>query len=77
MLDRISVEIVREENGYRISVEAENEGKTGVEMEAMTGAAAAALAFYDMIKGIERGAEIKDVRLISKEGGKSGKFFRG
>ncbi len=46
--------------------------RTGVEMEAMTAAAVAALTVYDMVKGIERGVVVEHVRLLSKEGGRSG-----
>ncbi|HEU4658713.1 MAG TPA: cyclic pyranopterin monophosphate synthase MoaC, partial [Capillimicrobium sp.] len=45
--------------------------RTGVEMEAMTAAAVAALTVYDMVKGIEQGVEIAEVALLSKTGGKS------
>lgn len=48
--------------------------KTGIEMEAMVGAAAAALAFYDMTKSADRGITIERVRLLKKSGGKSGHF---
>jgi cyclic pyranopterin phosphate synthase len=47
-------------------------GPTGVEMEALTAAAIAALTVYDMIKGVERGARISEVRLLEKHGGRSG-----
>ena len=50
--------------------------RTGVEMEAMTGAAVAALAIYDMCKGRERGIEITGLRLVEKSGGRSGQWFR-
>ncbi|WP_022670325.1 cyclic pyranopterin monophosphate synthase MoaC [Hippea alviniae] len=50
--------------------------KTGVEMEAMTAVSIAALTIYDMCKAIDRAIEIKNIRLIYKEGGKSGKFER-
>ena len=50
--------------------------RTGVEMEAMTAASVAALTVYDMVKGVERGVEIRGVRLISKTGGKSGEWHR-
>ncbi len=56
----------------RIRAEAATTGPTGVEMEAMTAASVAALTVYDMVKGVERGVEIRAVRLISKTGGKSG-----
>ena len=49
-------------------------GNTGVEMEALTAAAVAALTIYDMLKAVERGISIEAVRLMSKEGGKSGTF---
>jgi cyclic pyranopterin phosphate synthase len=50
--------------------------RTGVEMEAMTAAAVAALTVYDMVKGLERGVTVEDVRLISKSGGRSGDWQR-
>ena len=50
--------------------EARTSGQTGVEMEAMTACAIAALTVYDMVKGIERGVTIGDLRLLEKTGGK-------
>lgn len=49
-------------------------GQTGVEMEALTAASIAALTIYDMVKAVDRGIVIKDLRLIEKSGGKSGTF---
>jgi cyclic pyranopterin phosphate synthase len=46
--------------------------RTGVEMEALTGVSVAALTVYDMIKSVERGARIADIRLLEKHGGRSG-----
>jgi cyclic pyranopterin phosphate synthase len=60
----------------RIRAEAATTGQTGVEMEAMTAASVAALTVYDMVKGVERGVEIRGVHLISKTGGKSGSWER-
>jgi cyclic pyranopterin phosphate synthase len=60
----------------RIRAEAATTGQTGVEMEAMTAASVAALTVYDMVKGVERGVEIRGVRLVSKTGGKSGTWIR-
>jgi cyclic pyranopterin phosphate synthase len=60
----------------RIRAEAATTGQTGVEMEAMTAASVAALTVYDMVKGVERGVEIRGVRLVSKSGGKSGTWVR-
>jgi cyclic pyranopterin monophosphate synthase len=56
----------------RVRAEAATTGPTGVEMEAMTAASVAALTVYDMVKGVERGVEIRSLRLVSKTGGKSG-----
>jgi cyclic pyranopterin phosphate synthase len=66
----------RAAGGLRIRAEAATTGPTGVEMEALTAAAVAALTVYDMVKGVERGVEIRSVRLLSKVGGKSGEWHR-
>jgi len=60
----------------RIRAEAATTGPTGVEMEALTAASVAALTVYDMVKGVEKGVEIRSVRLVSKTGGKSGDWTR-
>ncbi len=60
----------------RVRAEAATTGPTGVEMEALTAASVAALTIYDMVKGVERGVEIRSVRLVSKTGGKSGEWQR-
>ena len=57
--------------------EARTTGPTGVEMEALTAASVAALTVYDMVKGVERGAEIAEVALLEKSGGRSGIWRRG
>ena len=59
-----------------LTSEARTTGPTGVEMEAMTAASVAALTVYDMVKGIERGAEIAEVVLLEKSGGRSGHWTR-
>ena len=59
-----------------LTTHARTQGPTGVEMEALTAAAVAALTVYDMVKGIERGAEIGEVVLLSKAGGRSGEWRR-
>jgi len=51
--------------------------RTGVEMEALVACSVAALTVYDMVKGVERGVEIRGIRLVSKTGGKSGTWERG
>jgi len=62
--------------GVRIAARARAVDRTGVEMEAMVAAAVAALTVYDMVKGAERGVEIRGVRLEEKWGGKSGLWLR-
>jgi cyclic pyranopterin phosphate synthase len=62
--------------GLRVRTEAATTAQTGVEMEALTAASVAALTVYDMVKGVERGVEIRSIRLISKTGGKSGEWQR-
>jgi cyclic pyranopterin monophosphate synthase len=59
-----------------LTAEARTTGPTGVEMEAMTAASVASLTVYDMVKGIERGAEIAEVALLEKSGGRSGHWTR-
>ncbi|NJD28517.1 MAG: cyclic pyranopterin monophosphate synthase MoaC [Chloroflexi bacterium] len=66
----------RAAGGLRVRAEAATTGQTGVEMEALTGASVAALTIYDMVKGVERGVEIRSVRLVSKTGGQGGDWFR-
>ena len=66
----------RAAGGLRIRAEAATTGPTGVEMEALTAAAIAALTAYDMVKGVERGVEIRSIALVSKSGGRSGDWQR-
>jgi cyclic pyranopterin phosphate synthase len=75
-LARASVEIepLPDRHALRIVASAKTRSETGVEMEALTAAAIAALTIYDMVKAIDRGAIIESVRLLSKTGGKSGAY---
>ncbi len=75
-IDGIDVTISEADDGARVEVTARTSAKTGIEMEAMTAAAIGAVAIYDMVKGLDRGAEIGPVRLLSKTGGKSGEWTR-
>jgi cyclic pyranopterin phosphate synthase len=61
-------------NAVDISATCTVDGKTGVEMEALTAVAVAALTVYDMCKAVDRGIRITDIRLVHKAGGKSGTF---
>jgi cyclic pyranopterin monophosphate synthase len=73
----VSVTIEQVPEGARITTTVSVTAKTGVEMEAMTAASVGALAIYDMVKGIDRGARISSVELLSKSGGRSGEWRRG
>ena len=75
-LDHVEVVIEATEQGARIEVTCEVEARTGIEMEALTGAGIGAVTLYDMIKGVDRGAVIGPVQLMSKSGGKSGEWSR-
>ncbi len=60
--------------GIRISATVRTSGQTGVEMEALTAVATAALTIYDMLKAVDRGMAISDLRVTLKDGGKSGRY---
>ncbi len=76
MLTHADVEVMMEPDGVRIVAVAATTGPTGVEMEALTAAAVAALTIYDMTKGLDKSIEIQDLYLLEKTGGKSGDFRR-
>jgi cyclic pyranopterin monophosphate synthase len=75
-LTRVAVDfsVNEAESAIAISVTAETLDRTGVEMEALTGAAIGLLTIYDMCKAVDRGMRIENVRLLEKSGGKSGDF---
>lgn len=74
MLSKVEVELVpvAEHNRIEITATCKLSGQTGVEMEALTAASVAALTLYDMCKAVDRGMVITGVRLLEKQGGKSG-----
>jgi cyclic pyranopterin phosphate synthase len=78
-LTRVAVDfhVNEAESVIAISVTAETLDRTGVEMEALTGAAIGLLTIYDMCKAVDRGMRIENVRLLEKSGGKSGDFVAG
>ncbi len=78
MLSSIScdVEELPKLPGFRLEVTAKLKGQTGVEMEALTGVSLGLLTIYDMVKAIDKSMLIDDIKLISKEGGKSGSYMR-
>ena len=75
-LSKIDVEARIEAGGIRLIATAVTTAQTGVEMEALTAAAVAALTVYDMTKALDKSIEIQDVYLIEKTGGKSGDYKR-
>ena len=72
----VEIEVMPDQGLVRIEAEARVVGRTGVEMEAMTACAMAALTIYDMVKGLERGVTIESIELIEKWGGRSGHWRR-
>jgi cyclic pyranopterin monophosphate synthase len=76
MLTHAEVEARVEARGVRILASASTTGQTGVEMEALTAAAVAALTVYDMTKALDKSIEIQDVYLLEKTGGKTGRYDR-
>ncbi len=64
-----------ERNCIEVTATARVDGKTGIEMEALTAVSVACLTIYDMVKAVDRGIRITDIRLLEKEGGKSGHFI--
>ncbi|MBI3736966.1 cyclic pyranopterin monophosphate synthase MoaC, partial [Candidatus Sumerlaeota bacterium] len=73
---RVELKPIAGRRVVRIETEVRCEGKTGVEMEALTAAAVAALTLYDMLKAVEKGITIGPIRLLQKSGGKSGVWER-
>ena len=75
-LSHVSVDFEVQADGLAITTSCRLEGRTGVEMEALTAASVAALTVYDMVKAIDRGMVIERVALLEKLGGKSGHWQR-
>lgn len=76
MLTRVEIRFNLTENGVEIAATVATRGRTGVEMEALTAVATAALTIYDMVKAVDRGMTIEQVQLEHKEGGRSGVWDR-
>lgn len=73
----VEFDILEEEPAVRARCTVRLTGQTGVEMEALTGVSTALLTIYDMCKAMDRGMELTGIRLLHKEGGKSGVWRRG
>jgi cyclic pyranopterin monophosphate synthase len=76
-LSQITVELTqdRELPGIRVTATAKTDGRTGVEMEALTAVTIACLTIYDMAKAVDRGMRIEAIRLLEKTGGRSGRWL--
>ena len=75
-IDQIDVKVTLSDElpGAEIEASVSARSRTGVEMEALTAVSVAALTIYDMVKAVEKGAKITDIRLVEKSGGQSGDF---
>jgi cyclic pyranopterin phosphate synthase len=71
---KVAVEIEHVSDGMRVEATVKTTGQTGVEMEALTAVTTACLTIYDMVKAVEKSMRIEGVRLVRKEGGKSGRY---
>jgi cyclic pyranopterin phosphate synthase len=75
-LSSVHVELIPRPRGYEIEARARTTAQTGVEMEALTAVAVAALTVYDMVKAVDKAMVIGDIRLTFKSGGRSGTYRR-
>ncbi len=75
-LSTVQVELTATSRGYDVEARARTKAETGVEMEALTAVAVAALTIYDMVKAVDRSMVISDIRLTFKSGGRSGVYQR-
>ena len=76
-ISSVTVELEVVAMGVEIAATVRTTGRTGVEMEALTAAGVAALTVYDMLKAVDRGMRIDGLRVVHKDGGKSGAFSQG
>ena len=75
-LNSVEIEIINKPKGLQILSKCHSSAKTGGEMEALLSASVTALTIYDMCKSLDKSIEIKEIRLLSKKGGKSGNYKR-
>ncbi len=75
-INAVEIEIKAESEGFLIIATVKTSGKTGVEMEALTAVSVTSLTVIDMVKAIDKTAEISEVKLLEKTGGKSGNWIR-
>lgn len=73
-LSHVDVTLTPARDGFSIEARARTTAQTGVEMEALTAVSVAALTIYDMVKAVDKGMVISDIRLVAKRGGRSGDY---
>jgi len=78
-ISKVSLELTADTDrpGIRVEATVKTTGQTGVEMEALTAVSTACLTVYDMVKAVEKSMTIEDIRLVLKDGGKSGRYEAG
>jgi cyclic pyranopterin monophosphate synthase len=76
-LHGVAVELTLDDDSVQITATTRTADRTGVEMEALTSVVVAGLALYDMVKAVDRAAQLTDVRLLTKAGGRTGEWSRG
>lgn len=76
LISSVKVDIEELKNAFKLFVSVKITGKTGVEMEALTGVSVGLLTIYDMVKAIDKAMVIDEIMLLSKSGGKSGEYVR-
>ena len=75
-ISKVSVDFEAQDSAVLVTAQVTTKGVTGVEMEALTAASVAALTIYDMVKAVDKHAEVTEVKVLSKSGGKSGDWAR-
>ncbi len=75
-LSHVDVDVVARGDGFDIEARVRTEARTGAEMEALHAVAVAALTVYDMVKAVDKGMTITDIRLVTKSGGTTGSYRR-
>lgn len=75
-ISKVSVDFEAQDSAVLVTAQVTTKGVTGVEMEALTAASVAALTLYDMVKAVDKQAEVTEVKVLAKSGGKSGDWAR-
>lgn len=75
-ISKVSVDFAAQDSAVLVTAQVTTKGVTGVEMEALTAASVAALTLYDMVKAVDKQAEVTEVKVLAKSGGKSGDWAR-